>query len=701
MKYNSYSDLRFQQQIVRNVKLSRVYGPKGIDLESEIKQFQATLPAKIVNQQQVIDNLESNTILTKATRDQQLKAAVARLAKLKELSKPKYITKHGLDSILCCFSTIYTTKHKLEKRKRRKTPWAEISSIVLKQQVGDCYRNYIDLLIEIGQIEVIESYFVTDEEKGIKGQCKRMRIAPGIKVHRVEYQTSTFRQKLRQARIDDVNNKPTLVKKLIYSTYQYDFDIVDLRIKIEPLRTIEPQRWSFLNQQINDLEDKDFLNCSIDHTGRCHSVIARLPKYFLEHISFQGKPCIEIDIANCQPWVHIVDSIWQVVSSVLNGRLISGIPYVAGPPKNTEEYQWFCHLADNKGPLDNRTIERIRAVVKEMIPEDFWRVLNGTEQGQHYRNILNATGLNKTIEQIKAKHMVMWGGKHDPDNWLIKVMTTAFPNYMAHLETAKAVKHNAHAINCMKLESTVCIQNCFQRIEKLCPVLTRHDSIIVPEQFEQQAIEIFKEEGLKFSRGLSEIPLKVKSLNPMTTRIKRTKVFIYDMKARNHLKRISKGVKSKDRWRVDPKTIIPYEVAQREFRMDANGNQVLKPIAYWVPTKYLKGITVLTKEEADEIYEKKRNTARANRAKQFEQIPLRIDNNTFDDMVNKLTEQLKQKETNDVTTNQHRIEHSNRITHNDSNANERDKSIFAPRTCCHVAANHASGCQSQWQGNRI
>jgi len=208
-----------------------------------------------------------------------------------DLSKERHADKYYY-----IISTI--TCRRIFDKSIKKNDFVPISSKILRNVINSRYKERINNLLEMGIIEVDDSYLTGEWSKGY-------RVSP-------EYQN----QKLKMVNIHDkrINQKVSefnadKLKEIILPQHKYIYDClqqVDINekeaIKYVNENVYEYEKNSIHKIMINNLK-RIKTNCSweIGKTGRIYNNVTNFPRDLRKFLRWQKTPLQEKDISNSQP----------------------------------------------------------------------------------------------------------------------------------------------------------------------------------------------------------------------------------------------------------------------------------------------------------------------------------------------------------------------------------------------------------------
>ena len=220
-------------------------------------------------------------------------------------------------------------------------------------------------------------------------------------------------------------------------------DSVLIQPAIDPDSESQARRIDHWRNSICRIHKQDWHFSCDRKAQRIHNNITSLPSKLRRYVLLDGKPCAEIDIACSQPLL-------------LHRFYPKGSPEAPRYGKLVMSGSFYESIADAAG---HKWIDR--GILKKDV---FTQVLYG---------------------QVREVYP-MWRGFYG-----------LFPELAAIIRRVKAVRYSALAISNQKTEADIVIRTVIPRLAVELPgvpVLTVHDSLLIPEQYAQHASNVLAEE---------------------------------------------------------------------------------------------------------------------------------------------------------------------------------------------------------------
>ena len=193
-----------------------------------------------------------------------------------------------------------------------------------------------------------------------------------------------------------------------------------------------------------------------DSNGRIYTNLCNMPRLFIKHIKHKGQPLIEVDLKNAQ-WVFLA----------------------------------YCAINQL---LDNKISQTIRTNNIEIDTPDFNIFLKSAYSGTFYDQIQKALCLSTRDKAKTATFEILFGRNSSKDSESKAAIREVFPTMLKICDLVKLTAGNNYKTlsnELQKVESSIMIENILYNLNK--PVLSKHDSFLIPKDHYTQTISMITE----------------------------------------------------------------------------------------------------------------------------------------------------------------------------------------------------------------
>jgi hypothetical protein len=245
---------------------------------------------------------------------------------------------------------------------------------------------------------------------------------------------------------------------------RYDMDI---KSGMEPTEAAEKRTYAL--GAITRIQSGEIYYKVNDTNGRLDSNFTNLPGYLMKYLSIDGRPFIEMDITNSQPYFA--------------GALFNPSPEILAIIEDYLPSSAFMFVKPLL-TIDRQDVKLYRSLVST---GKFYEYM--AEQFREH-------GLENHTDRkaLKAQIFEVFFGKVYAEKWndAVRLFKQLFPTVYKVFTRIKKKKHNRLAILLQRIESYTMLERVVKGIEKKHPdlnILTKHDSILpvwllVPEKSE-------------------------------------------------------------------------------------------------------------------------------------------------------------------------------------------------------------------------
>lgn len=296
-----------------------------------------------------------------------------------------------------------------------------------------------------------EARFIESDKFSLIGvRCYGYRLtaeAAAMPVELVEVEDATVAalQAIKEARRQvAIDAHPA--HRMVWDALQTAF-LDPLGLKLLPQSDPDPKKyarrqWHFF-ETIRRMQERDFF-FSADHKAqRLHHTVSGMPKELRRYLRLNGEPCAETDLSNCQP--------------LLMYRLY---------PSGSTEAARYAELV---------------------------------EAGLFYETLAVASGISwPDRDELKRQvYIQILYDRVRPQAPLWIAFQKAFPEMAAIIAELKRVDYRQLSIANQKAEADIVVRTVIPRLARELPgvpVLTVHDSLLIPERFAEQGRRALEEE---------------------------------------------------------------------------------------------------------------------------------------------------------------------------------------------------------------
>ncbi len=352
----------------------------------------------------------------------------------------KNISGYSFDNLKELISIIATHIRKNEDIKKNEGYWTPLKMTYLRSIIPQADK-YIKTLLELGIIERSEHYqkgevsYKYRFEQEYLSKYKRIRLTNPKLLLRIEkWQTS---MKKKNSKMYPSQNK--YLRQLTIDPEALNF----------VCKTItETDKFNYANASVIRLLNGDIYSKVDTTSGRFHSNITNIPKGLRQFLRVNGKPLINIDVTNCQPYLSIVlllnpnkaaefakhcpkftmmlkdlqaqqtEDVRLYISLVYKGELYEYL---------TEEFNKRGQIINNRKDVKkkvllilfdrNRNNSKARSIFNELFPEvnRIFSLVRGNVKGSRFENFKRFAILLQRIES----HIML--------NIILKRINTEYP----------------------------------------------------------------------------------------------------------------------------------------------------------------------------------------------------------------------------------------------------------------------------------
>ncbi len=306
--------------------------------------------------------------------------------------------------------------------------------------------------------------------------------------------------------------------------YHADYWFKRLRVYEHQIKRFVAQRdWSPKQRQTSlkvDLIQSGLSDIMVDPYGRKHDAATNVRRAVRDHFyfeGFEGKPLVEIDIANAQPLLiayiaaKVITGEWSIPQlqrlgqKMPEGSLFQGYMHPSKSSRNNEATTPIPKSVPNfhQSIMDELPLTPIT----DGLPDDLLDLLRVCESGGFYPTVSDGWGLNYEESKGKVKdrtfRFILFGRIRSRHPYW-KPVVTRWPTMAYVLAEVKANDVGAMSRACQRLESSLMIAGVVERFRvefPEIPILTIHDSVMVPREFVEIAksviLDVFGQLGLK------------------------------------------------------------------------------------------------------------------------------------------------------------------------------------------------------------
>lgn len=338
-----------------------------------------------------------------------------------------------------------------------------ITEIIPRKQ----WLNIRDRLWGLGIIRCCQSWTPGSFSKGY-------RLAPEFRdTHRIECTDDKLNKKIIRLRkkrtcLPVHHYLESWIKRLCFDNKHAARLLPRIRSKNSKIPESEFQ--FLLREMCRVIANGDAQNVTVDHYGRVHTFITRLPKELRQCLSVAGQHLVNIDLVNSQPLIAgmIATSYFRDPSS---GYRLRNRKFIAG-----------------ENPYHKRRPHPAKTNL-----EDLQKYLAICESGRIYESLMRKSD---SRNKIKIDFLTMMFSKNRCKIPLKKRFGTIYPSVAKMLQHLKK-KDYRHAAHLMQnYESTIFIHLICRRLMEdhpSIPIFTIHDSILTTPEYVQVVTRVIKD----------------------------------------------------------------------------------------------------------------------------------------------------------------------------------------------------------------
>ncbi len=438
----------------------------------------------------------------------QKKTIIALVPSNLDLSRIEH--KHQLILSKVMKDKIYVLLDSITHSRLKKTtsinPYTLLSAKKLKELYGDCYKEILNLLIQVDVIECDNSYIIGRKSKGYRYTKEYKDAIPVIK----KITNSTLVKKFIKNNTTSLNNYEHLhqfiydieidveaAESYIYNLYQTKLNDYKIQVDLFFERQMQdnskfdqnnvpvnPICWFYHQLRAIYLIHNKQIRFKVDETGyRLHTNLTNIKKELRNFITYKGNKLVAVDYSNSQPLLTTIllkQEYWSKKGS--NNVLLTyrNVKY------KDKEANFIYDIINNIKSYSSNTYTMFPTFNQSIDTQSTRRYISLCEKGDLYEYLernLNFSKRSRKEVKISVFQILFTDNRYigQKDAKPKREFKILFPEVYKVLAMIKKNKSNLLPILLQRIESEIILNRVAKRIERErpeLPIFTIHDSVV-------------------------------------------------------------------------------------------------------------------------------------------------------------------------------------------------------------------------------